>query len=471
MSTETYGAWLASGNILVWITAVDPGLTAVIEQRVASACGAKDHRGTRILLSAGLLITIVIALGVLGIGLALSPIVPSLIQLSASVDPFLIESAFRIAVIGSSLLIFSYGLSGMSRGLQGTFESGVATVLNKLLSIAVVVYLLYDGFGLMALPWGKVVGGSVLTVGNASYIAWRMIDDERIALTTVSGHKIWRLAKLMGYNFFGRAGNIIANNVDSFIIGRYIGSDVVPMYRLTKKAPDLAEMFINRITVSFIPATSHIAGEGRTDRARAVLLRLLRFIMWSLALSLGGMVALNDDFVRLWVGPELFGGNLLNGLICGLLLILILTKGLSNLCYALGNIKGNSVASGIQSILYVGAAWIGAVYGDLVGLVVAVMLSNGLVALWYYPFVFAKLLSISKEDVQSLLVEVAKTVTVTAVVVGAFSFVVPNGWMQFVATAAAFAVVQGLGLTVVSAHLRSELRKALQRVAATFRSV
>ena len=38
---DLYGAWLATGNILAWITIIDPGLSSVMQQKIAVAFGSK----------------------------------------------------------------------------------------------------------------------------------------------------------------------------------------------------------------------------------------------------------------------------------------------------------------------------------------------------------------------------------------------------------------------------------------------
>jgi hypothetical protein len=37
---DLYGAWLASGNVLTWLTVIDPGISTVVTQRVGKSFGA-----------------------------------------------------------------------------------------------------------------------------------------------------------------------------------------------------------------------------------------------------------------------------------------------------------------------------------------------------------------------------------------------------------------------------------------------
>ena len=40
---RTFGAWLATGNIVAWLTLIDPGINQVVQQRVAAAHAREDR--------------------------------------------------------------------------------------------------------------------------------------------------------------------------------------------------------------------------------------------------------------------------------------------------------------------------------------------------------------------------------------------------------------------------------------------
>jgi hypothetical protein len=39
----TFGVWLATGNLVAWLSLVDPGLNAVVQQRIAAAYASGDN--------------------------------------------------------------------------------------------------------------------------------------------------------------------------------------------------------------------------------------------------------------------------------------------------------------------------------------------------------------------------------------------------------------------------------------------
>ena len=72
---DVYGAWLATGNVLAWLTISDPGLSGVLRQRIAASYGRGDVTSIGEIISSGLMITCgvtaVLVMAGLGLGLAL----------------------------------------------------------------------------------------------------------------------------------------------------------------------------------------------------------------------------------------------------------------------------------------------------------------------------------------------------------------------------------------------------------------
>jgi len=81
-----YGAWLATGNILAWLTVIDPGLSTVLQQRAGMAYGRRDVAELGSLLTGGVLLSGAIALLVLIAGLASSGFLIGWLNLTTSLD-------------------------------------------------------------------------------------------------------------------------------------------------------------------------------------------------------------------------------------------------------------------------------------------------------------------------------------------------------------------------------------------------
>jgi O-antigen/teichoic acid export membrane protein len=459
---DVYGAWLATGNIVAWLAVIDPGLSEVLQQKVATAYGGRKFANIGSLIIGGGLITLVIAMFVLLVGWLISDILVNWIKLENSSKTKLVKDAFLLAVMASTISIFSYSVVAINKGLQGSLAIGIISVTVYVLSLLLVIFLLYTGFSLLAIPIALIFHRVGVTLSNLIYLGWRLWS-EKISLS-FSFRQILTLTGLLSYTFIGRAGVVVAENVDAFIVARFMGAEIVPVLELTRKVPQMSKLVVERPVVAFMPAISHLVGTNEIDKARIVLLRLIRLILWLLGLIIGGFIAFNDDFVKLWVGADLFAGSTINFIICVTIAMSALTSNLAQLCWALGNIKGNSLANLLQSGLQICLAIIGIYYFGLLGLVLAPLLAIFAVSAWYYPRSFSRLLSIPSADRHAILREIVKTLLIVIVLIGIFIFPEPEGWLTFTIWTLSFSLCYGIVLWSVSSKARLEIIGLLNKL-------
>ncbi|MEW6088416.1 MAG: oligosaccharide flippase family protein [bacterium] len=460
--TDVYGAWLASGNVLIWFSFFDPGLTVVLQQRIGSAYGKRDYQTIRELLGGGLFIAGVISISIIAIGFIIAPYLPLFLSLPPGIDKSLIVQAFSIAVIGTSLTVFSFSISAINQGFQSSLGFGLTNFIVTALMTVLTAVLLYKGFGLLAIAIASIFGGVFYTLGQGTYLIWRL-TDEKIGFK-FSFNNISALTKLLSYTFLGRVSGILANNVDLFVVSRFLGPETVTILSLTRKAPDYSKEFVNQPSVAFMPAISHLTGSGEIDKARKVLIRLIHMLLWILCLTVGGLIALNDDFVRLWVGPYLFAGKTINLIICVSLIFTFTANCFGNICMALGNIKGNSLAGLVQSLVFIPLVIFGTKYFGLLGTVLAPSVAILAVSAWYYSRTFSRLLKLSVQDRKNIMYEGFLALAVMVSLTLGFSWCYPENWFRFFALVAVFCFLYSCLIYLVSMNFRCEIKGVIQKL-------
>jgi len=459
---DVYGVWLASGNILVWLGAVDPGLTTVLQQQVGYAYGKQDFKTIRDVTGCGLIISVVIAAFIITIGIVVARYLPALLNLPSSVDAMVITLAFVLAVIGNALSFFSFSVSSINQGLQSSLGYGMVNISVTFLGLVLQIILLYKGYGLLALAFASLFCGLFYALGQSTYLAWRLLG-EKIGFN-FSYSAFPALIKLLSYSFLGRAAGIIVNNVDLFVVTRFLGPQSVTILSLTRKVPVFSRELINQPSVAFMPAISHLAGSGEIDKARHVLTRLIRIMIWALFAILGGIIALNGDFVKLWVGPELFAGKLINLLLCIGIFISLASYCLSCICIALGDIKGSSIATFGQSVLFLILVILGTKYFGLTGTVSALPISVLAVSAWYYPMSFSKLIKLPLKDWKNIVVEGVLSLAVIAVLTTGFFWIHPQNWFQFFAAVLLFCLLDAWLIYMFSRNFRTEVENIIKLI-------
>lgn len=451
---KLYGAWLATGNILVWMTVVDPGLSSILFQKIGFAYGKRDLGYIQEVATAGLCITAIIVLVVFAVGLFCAFQLQHLIKLPEAAHRLVLFKAFSWAVAGSSLLVFSYSLSSINKGLQVSLADGIMSVSVVVISLILTIFLLYRGFGLIALGMRLFFTGLGLCLGNFGYFFWR-IRKEGIGFR-FSLRRVSELYKLLVYTFLSHLSDVLTNHIDLFVIARLLGPQIVVVFNTTRKPLQMCLVLVERPSIAFMPALSHLLGSGELDKARSVLLRLVRIILWMLGLILGGFIALNDDFVRLWVGAHLFAGRGINFGICTGVFLLVLASTFGRLCFAMGNIKGNSLAKIIQAVVYLPLIILGTKYFGLLGCVIAPIVATSLVTGWYFPYSFLRILKIVREQVHDTLKELLITTAVATSLIVLSYQIVPSNWFIFTAVVTGFVLIYFCGLFMFSKAFRIE---------------
>ena len=363
---DMYGAWLASGNLLALITIMDPGFTLILQQQIAIFYGKKDISNVRAIIGSGLVGSLILLFITIIIGFIIAYYLPVWLSLPSTINTPMLVKAFRLAVIGTALTLFSSSISSINMGLLGGFVIGVINNGLHLISITLTLFLLFKGYGLMALPISLVFNGIFYTLFHFLYLSWR-IYSEKIRIS-FSVKNMLSLSKLLSFTFLSTVGSTIANNIDLIFVSRFIGPEAVASLALTRRPIDLIREIVNIPVVSLQASLSHLVGSGDIAKARKLLLRLIFILIWLCLLITGGIISFNDDFIHLWIGSSLFAGKTLNLLLSFSALIAMITQSSAYLSFSMGNIKGNSKASLTQSLLYIFLVFIGTKYFGLYGL-------------------------------------------------------------------------------------------------------
>jgi O-antigen/teichoic acid export membrane protein len=451
--SDLYGAWQASGNVLAWMTMLDPGLSSVLQQRVAAACGTSDTAAVSRWIATGFWITGGIAIAILAGGMASSLFLSSWMHLPPSVDQAALARAFRWSAAGSALTILGYSVTAANQGLQGSVGIGLVFVAASLTRLAMVVVLITSGFGLLAIAIPSVVMGLFLLVGHLACLRVRLVSEG--IPWSWAPTQLREVAGLVSFTGMAKCASILANNVDLFLVARLLGPENVNVLRFTRTAPEMSRMFVERPFAAVQPPLAHLLGGGGVERAQEILLRMLNCAIWLLA---GGFVVFNDDFLRLWVGDRFYAGTAINVLLIVWFLISVSTSLLSSLCFTAGNIRGNSLAGLAQVLIYLPMLWAGGQWSGMGGVVMASLLSLLLTQGWYLPRAFCRIYRVAKQSQIRLLKTAAQAGLAATVPTVLLRPVHPADWFRFGAWVAAFACCYVLLLFLLCSTARDEIR-------------
>ena len=453
---DIYGFWLAAGYFLVLMTTCDPGLSVVLQQKVAAAYGQRNMALVGAHIGSGLFLSAIVCSLVLLAGVTLAFWVPSLVGVTSPDAAKTLSLSFSFAIAGTALALFSFSISAINQGLQSSWAASGVVLLVNVVSSALTAVMLIKGLGVQAIAIGAVVAGGASTLAQATYLILRL-RVERCPVSLSNSHTK-SLGEVFTYTIVGRAASAAANNIDLLVVCKLIDARAVVMLSVSRKAVELSRELVNQLVVSFMPALSHLQSEGAVERTAAVVTRLTRILIWLSGFVVGGVMCFNDDFVSLWLGGEQFVGASLNLMLATALLIGIGVTFLQNIGICLGNFKGNSIASAVQSVAYVGLVVAGSMSYGLAGTILAPALAPLLGPLYYYVTSVRRSIRLSAESQKALGIQAALAGAVTLAAVALFSRVGVHDWYRFFATIVAYTGAFLLLACSCSVILRSELR-------------
>lgn len=382
-----YGAWLATGNLLTWLELVDPGVSDVLRQRVASAYGADDRASLARSLGTGLPLNFLFALVPLA-ALPFAGDVGRLVHLPPELAAELATSV-RIGIVGVSLTMASYGVAAVCGALQLALSAGLWFTAISVAGILATVALLYAGFGLASIPAGLALRGALMLATYAALV-WRWTRAHLPERVAFDRGELRLVVTLSLATFTARLGTALLERVDAFMVSRVAGNVRTITYALTGRAFDLVRGLAISAPSALVPSLAHMSGADDRAKISEVVAVLTRVSGWVVAVAVGSAVALDGVFVRLWVARGIYGGPALAAALGVSTAMVVFSGSLNRVIYALGAIQRASRTALAEAAIkvplqYVLLRWLG-----LPGLPLAAAVASLSMSGWVLPGVLAE---------------------------------------------------------------------------------
>jgi len=341
LGVALYGAWLASGDVLAWLALSDPGLSTVLQQKIAYQLGANDRDGLAVTMGTGLAAGFALAL----IPLLLWPaaaFVPDLLHVHEGAVQ--LTQAIKLGLFGTSCTLLAFFLAAITTGLQLAMGYGVILTVSSLVGLVITIVLLRLGYGLPSMAVGLLVRAILLLVGNGTQLAW-WLRTTRSPRLRYSGEELRGLGRLLSLTFVSRLGATLLEKVEAFLIARLISPAAAATVVLTGRSFDAVRMLAVRVPNALVPALAHLAGTGDRNAMGAVVTRIGNYLAWLGALGFGVALILNRQFVHLWVGSPSYAGDMFSIAAAFATAFALLTASMYQMLIASGQIAKVSLAT------------------------------------------------------------------------------------------------------------------------------
>lgn len=346
-----YGAWLASGEVLVWMQAMDLGIPNLMIQRIASAYGRNERSRAADWSATGIFVVAIISVLIGGAGVLIALALPGLVD-AAPADRALLSGSFAVGTLATCGTLLANGIVGMARAIQDTYFLSAALVVSALAGLITSLVLILNGWGLWAIPLGLVARAAV-GLGAALIFAvyvWRV--HFAVPFRIVPGI-LKELLTTSPVTALGGISYTVMSQSEIVLVATLVGPELAVVYALTRRAADLGRSFVDMIGFATYGGVAHLMSSADAETVRRIYGRILALHL-ACAFAVGAaFLAVDRSLLNVWVGPS-FAGSLGLIFLMAIQSIVLGHSYLLNLQYrAVGRVVEGSLALVIEALVRV----------------------------------------------------------------------------------------------------------------------
>lgn len=379
IGAETYGWWLACGELLAYSAMVDFGALGVLPWSIAQRDGENDRDAIRRLIANGMLIALLTGLLYVLVAVGLWHFASYLMDLGKAQQTLLfVPLVIVITCTGLAFPLRTFAAA--LQGMQDVVFLGIAGVTQWFLNVSIAIVLLLRGYGLYALAFALALPPLVyalMCLVRVWFIApellrgWTRTKFSEVYSLTRDGLGVW----------LGNIGWRMAAASNSLVIVSVIDPASAVVFACTVKMGEILMQMAWQLSDSGLIGLAQLSGERNEARMRSVVLSMLRLLLIAAGAVSLFVLVVNPTFVRLWVGASKFGGSTLNTILVINIISISIVHGIFTTASVLGKRIQIGIATFVQGICCLGAATLlGRRYG-LPGVAAAGVLIALLVAL------------------------------------------------------------------------------------------
>lgn len=367
-----------------YLTLVGQGITVALVPLVASAFGRGDRTAGHRALGVGLRAYALAALGITALGLAMTPVLASILHVPPAARPEM-RVAWAIAVAGVPLMMFTplrIVFDVTHRGYLLNLMMTAQGVLTAVLSVA----LVWAGWGVPGMMFASLAA-SVLFYALLGVFFARLypgLASEVLRARPTRGD--WRMVLgLSGPTLVAMLGERVGVLSDSIVLSGVMGTKAAFVLFVTQRLASLGQTVLNAISSAIWPALAEMHARGELERFNHRLVELTRLVVVLGIAGLAPVVAYNHHFVARWIGPDEDAGRWVVIVAAINAVALSLTMIFSSALVSTGQVRrlaGPAAASAALNLLAsLAFTRLLGLIGPLLGTLVATMT----IGVWYLP--------------------------------------------------------------------------------------
>lgn len=348
IDSATLGIWLATGNVLAWITLADPGIGDVLQQKIAELRGKNLNEEIGLTIGSGIVASSIILVLSILVGFVFYFLLGTIINKDVSIYPHL-QTALMLSIIAIGMSLVSFSMSGINQGLQNSADVAKATVLANVLFLVVNILFLYQGFGVISIAFSNLTRSVFINIYNI--VSMRKVLHRENLKLDFNMPFFKRFIKIFSFTSVSRIIIGLSGSVDMIMLARFIPPSMITVYEINKRPINMTSGLIGRHSVALMPLISH--GKGKGDEESIIKFIGSNFRIYSYAILFTSFMfwLTYRNLISVWTGSSKYAGDTVLHLLIANFFLGLIGYFMSNMCYALGDIKMNSLINMIKGIL------------------------------------------------------------------------------------------------------------------------
>ncbi len=348
IDSSTLGLWLATGNILAWMTLADPGVGDVLQQKIAQLRGQKEHINIGLTIGSGLIASIAILVISIIAGFGFYLLTGSIIDKDVSKYDGL-QAALLISIIATGMSLVSFSLSGINQGLHNSGPVAISSLTGNFLFLFANISLLFAGFGVISIAIANLCRALYINVFNFSALQIAL-KREKIKIIFEMRH-FKNFIKIFSFTSISRIIGGLSASMDMIVLARFIAPAMVTVFEINKRPIQMTQSLIGRHSVALMPLVSHAKGMGDKEGIKSLISTQFKYYVYA-AIFIAICFCLNyHSLITAWTGKGKYAGDEIVFLLIANFFFGLIGYFMSNMGYALGDIKVNSFINITKGII------------------------------------------------------------------------------------------------------------------------
>lgn len=370
IDATTLGIWLATGNVLGWITLVDPGVGEVLQQRIAELRGRNENDEVGKMIGSGFIASGLVLLVSIGFGFLCYLFLGNILNKDISQYPHL-SMAIILTVFSTGMSLVSFSLSGINQGMLNSAPVAIASLAANFLFLFINLAFLFLGFGVMSIAIANLCRGVFINLYNIAALL-RLL--KKVGLRVKYEYNYFRqFIKIFSFTSVSKIITGLSYSVDMIVLARYIAPASITLYEVNRRPVNISYSLVGRHSVALMPLISHAQGSGDRVAIAALINKQFKFYSYA-AMFVGFMFFFNySNLITAWTGRGNYAGTTITSFLIINFFIGLLGYFMANVGYALGDIKMNSLFNIVRSLCYGVCVFFAAKYYGIPGTLVVVL--------------------------------------------------------------------------------------------------